>query len=182
MPSCCLQAGVAALTTGHNGGLIATATQLGAAVPFATFAVLPYSEILTAIINNATKYGFTAPFWQQCYGTVADPIGTDGRQECADPAQHVFWDSVQPSSAAAAVVAATVAKSIAQAFPDIKTTIPASIPSVANVPGLILPSDNPTSLPDIPGAHAPSPSAAGPAASPPSASGHAGEASASHHI
>lgn len=167
-----VQAGVAALTSGHNGGLVAAATQLGAAIPSATFAILPYSEILTAIITNATKYGFSAPSWQQCYGTVADPIGTDGHQECTDPSQHVFWDSVQPSSAAAAVVAATVAQAVATSFPDIKATVPKNVPSVADVPGLILPNALPAGL-SMPHVEGPS---AGPPAYAPSGSSQAGEA------
>ncbi len=169
---------MAALTSGHNGGLVAAAAQLGSAIPFATFGILPYDEILTSIISNATLYGFTAPFWQQCYGTVADPIGTDGHAECANPAQHVFWDSVQPTSAAAAVVAATAAKSIAAAFPDIKAQVPQGTPVVHNVQGLFLPSNQPAA---IPGAQMASGAAAGPAAGPgasrPASPGQAGESS-----
>ncbi|KAK9836682.1 hypothetical protein WJX74_005910 [Apatococcus lobatus] len=172
------QAGVATLGYYHNAGLVQAATQLAAALPFASFAVLPYSELMTAIINNATQYGLTSPVYQPCYGTVADPIGTPGHDTCSAPATHVYWDSVQPTTAAAKVVAASVAKSVAAAFPDVKATVPANVPVVASVSGLLLPADKPIPLPNAMGPAAPLvPSAAsaapgsaqGPAAVPASA-------------
>ena len=138
------------------------AAQLASMFPFATFAVLPYSELLTAIISNATQYGFTAPVYQQCYGTVADPIGTAGHDTCSNAAAHVYWDSVQPTTAAAKVVAATVAGSVAAAFPDLKATLPADVSTVASMSGLVLPADHPVPLPSATGPSVPRPASAPP--------------------
>ena len=161
-----VQAGVATLGYYHNGGLVQTAAQLAALFPFATFAVLPYSELMTAIISNATQYNFTAPLFQPCYGTVADPIGTPGHDACSNPATHVYWDSVQPTTAAAKVVAATVAGSMAATFPDVKATIPANVPVVSSVNGLVLPANHPIPLPSATGPSASSAASAAPGKAP----------------
>lgn len=161
-----IQAGVATLGYYHNGGLVQTAAQLAGLFPFATFAVLPYSELMTAIISNATQYSFTAPVFQPCYGTVADPIGTPGHATCSNPAAHVYWDSVQPTTAAARVVAATVARSMAVAFPDVKATVSANLPVVSSVDGLVLPANRPIPLPTATGPTAPSAASRAPGTAP----------------